>query len=466
MSAGCISTFLTGTTTREATYTTSNGTANANPIIAGSDGKFTAFLQPGVVYRFRYENIPCSAGTPGATLRTIDGIAAVPVAGLNTDVSGTAGETLALADLVYLSATDGSWYRTDADATATSTTAVAVGFVTAAVASGASVTVRIAGRMTGLSLTAGEDYYVSATAAALTATPPTNARCVGRADSTTTLVLPCELGDVRLADSNGTHSLVVRTSSDLTADRLLTLVPGDAARTVTLSGDLTVSSTTSIPQTIQPGLTAVRVYTANNTWTKPAGLHSVVVWVVGGGGGGGGAATTSATEVAVGAGGAGGGTSMKRVVEASLGATEAVTVGALGAGGAAGANTGSAGGTSSFGAHASATGGAGGTGAVATTAPGWTAGAGAVGGVGSSGDANMKGNAGHRGGSMTVGRVMGGHGGSSMFGGGAEESDSSAGVAAGAYGGGGSGGSRQENLTQVAGGNGSAGVVIVYEFSN
>ena len=191
INAGCVWTYLTGTSTPAATYTTSAGTANANPIIAGSNGQFVAFLQPGTVYRFVYEAIPCSASSHGSVLATRDGVAAVPVSGLNVDVSGTAGETLTLADLVYLSATDGSWYRADADATATSTTAVAVGFATAAASSGASVTVRLAGRMTGLSLTAGDVYYVSATAAALTATPPTNTRCVGKADSTTTLILPC-----------------------------------------------------------------------------------------------------------------------------------------------------------------------------------------------------------------------------------------------------------------------------------
>lgn len=251
INAGCIWTYLTGTSTLATTYTTSSGTANANPILASSSGQFVAFLQPGTVYRFVYEAIPCSASSHGSVLATRDGIAAVPVSGLNVDVSGTAGETLTLADLVYLSATDGSWYRADADATATSTTAVEVGFATAAASSAASVTVRIAGRMTGLSLTAGEIYYASATAAGLTATPPTNARCIGKADSTTTLILPCDDAGTRLPDSDGTHSLVVKTTSDLTADRLLTIVPGDAARTVTLSGNLTVTADATIPVAVR-----------------------------------------------------------------------------------------------------------------------------------------------------------------------------------------------------------------------
>ena len=256
ISSGCIWTFLTGTTTAATTYSTQSGTANANPIIADSAGRFVAYLTPGVIYRFRYENTPCSAASPGTVLRTVDGIAAVGTAGTNMDVaSQTAGEALSLGDLVYLSdgsggQTAGRWYQADADNTYSSTTAVTVGFVTAAIASGSEGTIRTAGRMTGLSLSAGETYYASATAAALTATPPTNARCVGKADSTTTLIIPCELGDVRMADSDGTHSLSIRTSSDLTADRLVTLVPGDAARTVTISGNATISqdySTTGAP---------------------------------------------------------------------------------------------------------------------------------------------------------------------------------------------------------------------------
>ena len=196
INAGCIWTYLTGTSTEAATYTTSSGTQNPNPIIASSSGRFVAFLQPGTVYRFVYEDTPCSASSHGTVLATRDGIAAVPTSGLNVDVTGTAGETLTLADLVYLS--DGSggldageWYRADADTTYSSSAATIIGFATAAASANATVTVRIAGRMTGLSLAAGSIYYASATAAALTSTRPANAACVGEADSTTTLVLPC-----------------------------------------------------------------------------------------------------------------------------------------------------------------------------------------------------------------------------------------------------------------------------------
>lgn len=46
---------------------------------------------------------------------------------------------------------------------------------------------------------------------------------------------------VRIADTNASHYLIVTPGSDLTANRVLTLVTGDAARTLTLSADVTLS---------------------------------------------------------------------------------------------------------------------------------------------------------------------------------------------------------------------------------
>ena len=240
INAACVWTYTAGTTTAVTTYSNSTGTTNANPIIADSAGRFTVYLAPGSSYRFIYESTPCSAASHGSTLVDRDNIAAVPVSGLNVDVTVTAGATIAVGDVAYVS--DGSGglnagqvYQADADNTYSSTTAVSVGIATAAISATASGTVRTTGRMTGLSgLTAGEIYYVSATAGGLTATPPTNARCVGKADSTTSLIMPCDAGVVRVPDSNGTHSLVVKTTSNLTADRILTVVTGDADRTLTL----------------------------------------------------------------------------------------------------------------------------------------------------------------------------------------------------------------------------------------
>lgn len=184
----------------------------------------------------------------------------------------------------------------------------------------------------------------------------------------------------------------------------------------------------------------VQPFTASGTWTKPAG--AIVSWVklVGAGGGGGGAPVTGSGTAAAAAGGGGGGFSEKWIAAATLGATEAVTIGSGGTGAAAGNNIGGAGGTTSFGAHASATGGGGGQGmtASATTTTG-----GGAGGVGSGGQINIDGQEGLR------GRVVTGGIGDASYGGAshlstcspvATASASGAGQPGKIYGGGGSGG--------------------------
>jgi hypothetical protein len=196
------------------------------------------------------------------------------------------------------------------------------------------------------------------------------------------------------------------------------------------------------------GLRSVQVFTADDTWNKPAGITRVVIEVCGGGGGGGGAAASES-----GSGGAGGGYS-KKLVDVSAISSETVTVGTGGAGGAAGNNNGSAGGTSSLGAHASATGGGGGT-----STGGFDPGG--AGGSGSSGDINLDGSAG---GHSDGGAAVVGVGGNSFLGGGGLGDVQAAGGVGGDYGGGGGGGGGG-TATARAGGDGADGVVIVWEYS-
>lgn len=201
-------------------------------------------------------------------------------------------------------------------------------------------------------------------------------------------------------------------------------------------------------------LTAVRTYTAGDTWSKPSRLVYAMVEVWGGGGGG--AAANSGGYTA--GGGGGGGYSQKYIIAASLGATETVTVGSGGAGGTGSSGAeGSAGNTSSFGAHLSATGGSPGNGTAL-----W----GGAGGSGSSGNINLTGTAG--GGGGTAPTVPGGAGGSAPRGGGggkgASAGSNSSGSAGGAFGGGGGGGSYSGSYG--SGGNGGDGAVVVYEYTN
>ncbi len=85
-------------------------------------------------------------------------------------ITGTAGETLAAGDLVYVAAA-GTIFKADADAAAK----MAVGFVLAGISSAATGTVYFgSGMITGLSsLTPGAIYYLSSTAGGITTTAPT-----------------------------------------------------------------------------------------------------------------------------------------------------------------------------------------------------------------------------------------------------------------------------------------------------
>ena len=110
-------------------------------------------------------------------------------------------------------------------------------------------------------------------------------------------------------------------------------------------------------------------FTANGTWTKPAGLKRVLITCVGAGGGGGSGRCDGAGTNRFGGGGGGGGAVVWRQVAASdLASSVAVTIGTGGPGGtgvataATNGNAGTAGGDTSFGSLVIAKGGSGGAG--------------------------------------------------------------------------------------------------------
>lgn len=182
----------------------------------------------------------------------------------------------------------------------------------------------------------------------------------------------------------------------------------------------------------------VRVYSSNDTWSKPAGLKYIVVELVGGGGPGGRNGSSAATSVE---GGCAGGYSRKKINASALSATEAVTVGA---GGVSSASP-TQGGTSSFGSHCQATGGT-------KDTPG----------VGSGGDINLRGGPGGTGGDSTS---KGGEGGDSFFGGGAprQTGNNNAGNA-GQQGGGGGGATSNNSSSTKEGGTGGEGLLVLTEY--
>ncbi len=199
-----------------------------------------------------------------------------------------------------------------------------------------------------------------------------------------------------------------------------------------------------------------RIYTADDTWSKPGNLLFAEMVVQGGGGSGGATATTSGSEYSVSGGGGAGGWSYIKLNAASLGATETVTVGAAGSAGS--------GGTSSFGSIISATGGASGSLAGPNTAAIF-AGAGGAGGVGSGGDIDIQGSAGSPGLALYDGTtvyMLAGSGGASQLGGHTWPLNTGSTPTAG-FGSGG-GGKTGNNTSGVSGANGRQGVVIVREW--
>lgn len=196
LSLGTLETYETGTSTPLATYSdaalsVSNGTtitlnAGGFPTVTGVE--VGIFLLPRA-YRFVLKN---SAGT---TQRTIDGVYALQAASsVNLEIDGIAGESLSAGTWAYESdgsggLTAGRWYKADSDLYYASIHPN-IGFVPSAIASGATGTIRIGGVADNLSaLSAGSTYYLSATAGAITATAPLNARSVGVARSATAIDL-------------------------------------------------------------------------------------------------------------------------------------------------------------------------------------------------------------------------------------------------------------------------------------
>jgi len=189
ISGALLYTYTAGTSTPLATYTdVSLLVPNANPIVANSSGQVgPVFLSPGSSYKFVFQN------PDGSSLYSQDNIASVPGSAAGIDVTGTAGEALTAGLAVYLSdgsggKTAGLWYKADSANTYSSTTPE-VGMTVAAISAGSAGSIRMSGTITGLAgLVVGSTYYIG-TAGALTATAPANARVMGVADTTSSLVL-------------------------------------------------------------------------------------------------------------------------------------------------------------------------------------------------------------------------------------------------------------------------------------
>ena len=153
------------------------------------------------------------------------------------------------------------------------------------------------------------------------------------------------------------NAAAVRTTIDAQEDVMTTrgdLVTRDASTTVRLplgaSGTVLTSDGTDVTWAAASGGGDYQAFTADGTWTKPAGIDAdTMVWVELWGGGSSG--RRNATDHP---GGGGGGYVRAAFRAGDLGATVAVTIGL---GGAASAGNGLAGGSTTFGTHLGASGG-------------------------------------------------------------------------------------------------------------
>lgn len=90
---------------------------------------------------------------------------------------------------------------------------------------------------------------ITATANETTVANAAGSITIGIADDVivpTTITIPNT--GLHVLDTNASHDLIIKPGSDITADRTLTITTGDADRTVTLSANLTVESTSLVNQ--------------------------------------------------------------------------------------------------------------------------------------------------------------------------------------------------------------------------
>jgi|JI8StandDraft_1071087.scaffolds.fasta_scaffold00207_22 hypothetical protein len=335
-------------------------------------------------------------------------------------VSGTAGESLTGAttpQFVYFKEADQRWWKVDTDDTSTYQ-GVRTGFAISTATAGNGVTIHLSGVCAGFTaLTAGSKYYGSTTGGNI-GTSVTGA-IVGIGWSTTQILFtPSDV------------NIPIKGEKDAMAGGSTFGTPSSTNKFITQ--DYNASAT---------GIPVVRTYlnaASPATWSKPSGLKYVVVEVQAAGGNG---SSSTSTDMRAGGGGAGG-YAKKLIPVASLGATETVTIGAVGA-------------VSSFGSHCSANNG---------TSAGPNAAAGAAGGTATGGDVNITGQTGFGGSDTTAAWSRNGAGGDSVlgFGGPARASSGDGGAGAG-YGGGGAGGFSTGTNDQ-AGGAGAPAIVIVSEY--
>lgn len=417
--------YSTGTLVRKDTFSdTALTTANANPVVADSSGRFTdIFLEAGTykvvltddvdVEKWTADPVEGSVGTSGAVdAKTTSYTIVVDDSTKFISVDATSGS---LTVTLLASATAGNGFEVGvgkSDASANTVTVDGDGAETV----GADATVVLKYQDDSITMRADGSNWVKA----------------GQVLSNQAVL-------------DGINGLTEDTAPDRVADFL-----GSFDTSASIAKKVAFAKF---------GLVGITAITSTGTYDQTVNNPSSILAVAVGSGGGGG--STNAAGHGAGGGG-GGGTSLALITRATLdaNATLTATIGAAGAAGTS-AGAGGTGGTTTFagdvsGNWVSAAGGVGGAG---TTGGEFNGGAG---GVGTVGGLQFSGNAGGSGGGSDD---AGGCGGATFLGGGGEgggDAASAPGVVGGVYGGGGGGAS---GATNQVGGAGALGVVVIFEFA-
>jgi hypothetical protein len=293
-------------------------------------------------------------------------------------------------------------------------------------------------------------------------------------------VVPSGTGQITVTGGQvaaGTTANVIRTDS-LAANTYTIQVQRSQAVASSTIGDNGVSHFNSAEFTVDAngfvsiigglGFSSIKnqVFTTSGTYTPTSGMVYCQIVALGGGGAGGGA-NGGAGQVSLGGGGAAGEYAVGIFSAATIGASQTVTIGAAGTG--VSAANGNPGGNTSVGALISANGGGGGSFVASSAGVPFPAAQGNGGTGGSGGDYRAPGQNGDLSWVLTVGgATFIGGGGNSQLGAGALSGfpggGHGGGAAASGYGAGGEGTASTGGSGALAGGNGTAGIVIVQEF--
>lgn len=230
------------------------------------------------------------------------------------------------------------------------------------------------------------------------------------------------------------------------------------------AGKITLSNLATATKANFLASAVVQTFTATGTYTPTSGMIYCLVEGIGGGASGGSVGSTGGAAKAGSSGGGSGGYFKASFNAATIGASQAVTIGAGGAASAAGVNDGNNGSATSLGSLATANGG---TKGIGNNAGGSVVygGGGAI--IGTGGIINMPGKPGGENSSSwnTNNPRDSGPGGDSFYAiGGRVTSGSAAGNIGSGYGAGGSGCSSGNSQPARSGGAGNSGVIIITEF--